>query len=367
MHEALFDGRRVARLSSLFLCTTLLTACADGPDFAFLQPADKEASTDTQQVDRSTTPLEEVDVEAPDVFSSQEAGLWDGRPSLGGVWVAHPDVTDPERVVIRNNTNGKEVIGALFRRERDIPGPRLQASSDAAVALGMLAGAPVELKVIALRREQLEPTRPPEPETAQVAEAVPAAEAVEVESIDPIAGAAAAIEASEAKSATKDVPNAENTATADQDSSGATATEAVAKAEDKPRRRWFGAGLFSGSQSKDVGAPLSALKPEEERLASASPVAVATDAAPAPRIEPRRSKLDKPFIQIGIFSVEGNADRAAGQMRSAGMVPTVYAQSSNGKKFWRVVVGPAQTKSERSKLIKQIQGVGFSDAYAVTN
>ena len=43
--------------------------------------------------------LVERDVEAPGVFQVTEAGLWDGRPSLGGVWVAHPDVTEPERVI----------------------------------------------------------------------------------------------------------------------------------------------------------------------------------------------------------------------------------------------------------------------------
>ncbi|HBM40562.1 MAG TPA: SPOR domain-containing protein, partial [Sulfitobacter sp.] len=70
----------------------------------------------------SSTKLVERDVEAPEVFSVSDQGLWDGRPSLGGVWVAHPDVTDPERVIIRNEANGKFVIGALFRRERDLPG-----------------------------------------------------------------------------------------------------------------------------------------------------------------------------------------------------------------------------------------------------
>jgi hypothetical protein len=35
-------------------------------------------------------PLAERDVEAPEVFDVTDAGLWDGRPSLGGVWVAHP-------------------------------------------------------------------------------------------------------------------------------------------------------------------------------------------------------------------------------------------------------------------------------------
>ncbi|MCL4676747.1 MAG: SPOR domain-containing protein, partial [Pararhodobacter sp.] len=84
----------------------------------------------------------ERDVEAPDVFQVEDAGLWDGRPSLGGVWVAHPGVQDPERAMIRNTVTGATVIGALFRRERDNPGPRFQVSSEAANALGLLPGAP---------------------------------------------------------------------------------------------------------------------------------------------------------------------------------------------------------------------------------
>ena len=49
------------------------------------------------------------------------------------------------------------------------------------------------------------------------------------------------------------------------------------------------------------------------------------------------------------------------------MVPTVIEQSSQGKTFWRVVVGPATSTSERAALLKKIKGVGFDDAYAVTN
>jgi hypothetical protein len=95
------------------------------------------------------------------VFDVTDAGLWDGRPSLGGVWVAHPDATDPERVMIRNTETGSFVIGALFRRERENPGPRFQISSDAAAALDILAGAPTELQVIALRREEVAPAEAP--------------------------------------------------------------------------------------------------------------------------------------------------------------------------------------------------------------
>lgn len=100
---------------------------------------------------RASQPTAE-DVEAPKVFSAQEAGLWDGRPSLGGVWVAYPGVKNPERVLIRNTTNDRAVVGALFRRERSNPGPKLQVSADAAEELGMLAGAPTRLSVVALKR-----------------------------------------------------------------------------------------------------------------------------------------------------------------------------------------------------------------------
>ena len=112
-------------------------------------------AADPSLADTGTTRLVERDVEAPDVFQVTEDGLWDGRPSLGGVWVAHPSATDPERVIIRNEANGRFVIGALFRRERDNPGPALQVSSDAASALGLLAGAPAVLNVTALRREEV--------------------------------------------------------------------------------------------------------------------------------------------------------------------------------------------------------------------
>lgn len=113
--------------------------------------------------------VSERDVEAPEIFNANDEGLWDGRPSLGGIWVAYPDVASPERVIIRNASNGQSVIGALFKREREHPGPRLQVSSDAAAALGLLAGQPTMLEVTALR--QREPETPDE--TAGSIEDVP--------------------------------------------------------------------------------------------------------------------------------------------------------------------------------------------------
>ncbi len=292
--------RTLMMLSGVALSLTVLAGCDETGKFNFSLPKGENAESASTPGTTRSTKLVERDVEAPEVFSATDEGLWDGRPSLGGVWVAHPDVSEPERVIIRNEANNKFVIGALFRRERDLPGPRLQISSDAAAALGILAGAPAPLNVTALRREEA-----PEEviaETPEEVETVAAPAEVSETSLDPIAAAGAAID-------------------------NATPTPTAAPAP--------------------AATPAPAPKP----------------AAPAPK----PSKLAKPFVQIGIFSIEGNAERTAKQMRAAGVIPTIKKSQINGKPFWRVVVGPAQTKSELNTLIKTIKGEGFSDAYAVTN
>lgn len=275
------------------LCA-LLAGCDESGEFSLFEPpAEAEAAADDPT---TSTRLVERDVEAPEVFQVTDMGLWDGRPSLGGVWVAHADVEDPERVIIRNTANGQFVIGALFRREREVPGPAIQVSSDAAGALGMLAGAPQQLNVTALRRETA-----PKPETEVPSDqALVAPDAVEETPLDPIEGAAAAIDAAEA----------------------------------------------------------------EAQEAAAADTADADPVAPAPA---QASSLARPFIQIGIFSVEQNARNTATAMRQAGMIPTVKRQSTSGKTFWRVIVGPAADAAERSALLRKIKDIGFTDAYAVTD
>lgn len=156
--------RGTLRLMALLAAPIALAACAEGPD--------PDAEVSAQAAPASDLAL--GDVEAPDAFQVTEEGLWDGRPSLGGTWVAHPDVADPERVIVRNEENGQSVVGALFRRERANSGPALQVSSDAAEALGMLAGAPARLSVTALRREEPEEGAVPvEPATEALPDDVP--------------------------------------------------------------------------------------------------------------------------------------------------------------------------------------------------
>ena len=79
------------------------------------------------------------------------------------------------------------------------------------------------------------------------------------------------------------------------------------------------------------------------------------------------STLARPYVQLGIFSVEANAERLAKQMRGAGMTPSVKRSEINGKPFWRVLVGPAQTTGELNTMIDAVKAEGYTDAYAVAN
>lgn len=276
-----------SKASALILGSTLLlSACMEGEGFNPFRPSD--TAEPAAATEGAVTRTVERDVEAPDVFQKTDRGLWDGRPSLGGVWIAHEDVEQPERVIIRNEADGKFVVGALFRRERLTPGPSFQVSSAAAEALGMLAGQPADLQVTALRREEIIETTEPAPGDA----AIPEADEIETNELDPIAAASAAID----------------------------------------------------------GAEDAAAVPEDP-------------AAPAPAAA---SSLSKPYIQIGIFSVEANAKSTAATMRDAGISADVRTLTSNGREFWRVVVGPSANSADRAALLNKVKEMGFADAYFVT-
>ncbi len=288
------------------------------PEFS-LGKKKAEAGETAKAAQKSTVKLVERDVEAPDVFQVTDTALWDGRPSLGGVWVAYPGDIQPERVIIRNEENRKFVIGALFKRERDNPGPKFQLSSDAAAALGVLAGKPTMLNVTALRRE-----------------AVPA---VETQGTGKETGEKGAGNGKKAPTPTGKPAG---------DKIETIAKAAIAKAANGTRPR-----------------ANPARKPATDGKAGNNPVRTTGQKTPAAPRKPV-STLAKPFIQIGIFSVEQNARNTATALRTQGVLPIVKAQESRGKKFWRVLVGPATSASERSVLLKKARALGFGDAYFVS-
>ncbi len=295
-------GMRTGRLALMLCGVAVLSGCAENSDFNFFKKDSSGPEVTGGLDDPSSVKLVERDVEAPEVFQASDKGLWDGRPSLGGVWVAHPDVSEPERVIVRNADTGKFVIGALFKRERDNPGPSFQVSSDAAAALGMLAGAPGPLNVTALRRQEV-----------------------------PLSGEAPALDAPAALEA----PEAIATSTLEDPIS--TASAALDRVE----------------------TPL----PVTNVVPTSAP-ATGPEAAPKPAKIPG---LSKPYVQIGLFSVEDNADRNGTALRNAGILPTIRKEESSGKTYWRVVVGPAPNVAERRAMLAKVKKLGYADAYFVTD
>jgi hypothetical protein len=255
-----------------------------------------------------------ADVQAPEVFPEvfnvPAQGLWDGQPSPGGVWVASADARDPKRVIIRNDATGETVIGALFRQERENPGPPIRISPDAADAPGLLAGQPARVTITALRRAADKP-----------AVAAPATAA---------AGPA------KAGKAAKTTPQAEPAAV----ETGALHTGAVAAAIDKA----------------DAGTPVM----DPDAMAQAAPAA-STAAAPAASSPAAGGKS---YSQPGIFSVEANARPAADTVTRAGAA--LRKEASKGKPCWSGDAGPAVSAANRDALMKKIKGLGSADACFVS-
>lgn len=351
------------RLFAIFAATLVaLSGCENAPnpfntkETSASDPVTTDAAKSVRLVDR--------DVEAPEVFQTTDTALWDGRPSLGGVWVASPDAVNPERVILRNVANGKFVIGALFRRERDNPGPKLQISSDAADALGMLAGQPGQLNVTALRREDSAADAAPAPAAALPATALPAADlpavsAEENASADPIAAAGAAIDRADGISP---VEGADVVAATPAPLDDLDPTPRTGETKRAARKRARLAAKAAAEQPPVAGPTLDA------PLAAAEAIDVAPIADAAPAAEVAAVAVSTPSggsarVQIGIFSVEANAKRAADTLKAGGVSAEMRKDESNGKVFWSVIAsGDGGSKA----LLAKVKGLGFEDAYVVS-
>ncbi|WP_432640445.1 SPOR domain-containing protein [Albidovulum sp.] len=346
------------------------------------------------------------EVEAPEVFQLTSKGLWDGRPSLGGTWVAHPDVTDPERVVIRNAANGKSITGALFRLERDNPGPSLQVSSDAAEALGLLAGQPTELSVVALRKQKIElpPAPQPEAEAEATGTATAATGQATTETAAPETEIAAEQQAEQpakksgglfgflrkkpkpeaepemAETAlAPEVPGADQplpeNAVVETESAVVDDLALAPEAAAEPARKKSG-GLFGFLRKKPKEDPAMAAPvtdgvtsgPIEQAPLDAitGSAAAALDRADAQgTAAPDQTRLERSYIQIATFTAEENATTAADKVKSAGLTATVIPEQGNEKPYWRVVVGPVASVAERDALMTRVKDIGFADAFPV--
>lgn len=277
--------RTLIRASAATALILTLSACDGLPALGAGEASSSDASAEGE-----TAPgilrIEEREVERPDVYSASARGLWDGRFSLGGRWVAVEEEVEAERVRITNTENGRVIEGALFPREFDLPGPPIMVSMDAATALGMEAGSPAELKVVVLRTETVEipaPPPPPEPEPEPEPETEPAAEA-----------------AQEGTAATAPAAGIETggVATSALNAAPAAATAPAASALSRPRIQVAGGANKSGAEGV------------AKRLAAAKiPASVSETTASG-----------KPFFRVlaGPFSAKSDLDAALAAIRKLG-------------------------------------------------
>ena len=191
--------------------------------------------------------------EKPEILDLSASVIWDGEQTLGGNWISHPDVDSPERVLIKNISNGKSIVGAIFQQTKKMKtGPAL-ISSDAAKALNIAQHDQTKVQIIAVR-------------------------AAERTSITP----------------TIAEPNKSDSAFIE-------------------------------------------------------------------------TKLSKPFIQVGIFGVENNANKTKDQMLQLDLPVNILDFQIKGKPYWRVVAGPASSSDSRRSMLKTIKSAGFTDAYFISN
>ena len=191
--------------------------------------------------------------EKPEILDISTSVIWNGEKTLGGNWISHPDVDIPEKVIIKNVSNGKSIVGAIFQQTKKMEIGSAIISSDAAIALGIAHNEQTKVQIVAVRvSESTAPTN----------------------NIDEI--------------------NAQN-------------SDVIGK------------------------------------------------------------KLSKPFIQVGIFSVENNADKTKDQMLELNLPVNIFEFQIKGKPYWRVVAGPASTSDSRKNMLKVIKSAAFIDAYYVSN
>ena len=191
--------------------------------------------------------------EKPEILDLSASVIWDGEQTLGGNWISHPDVDSPERVLIKNISNGKSIVGAIFQQAKKMKTGPAVISSDAAKALNIAQNDQTKVQIIAVR----------------VAERT-------------------------------------------------SITPTIA---------------------------------EPKKSDSAS-------------IE---TKLSKPFIQVGIFGVENNANKTKDQMLQLDLPVNILDFQIKGKPYWRVVAGPASSSDSRRSMLKTIKSAGFTDAYFISN
>ena len=88
-------------------------------------------------------------VEKAEILDISASVIWGGEETLGGNWISHPKVQKPERVLIRNISNGKSIVGAVLQQTLNTKNSII--SSDAAKTLGIDKNEQTKVQITAVR------------------------------------------------------------------------------------------------------------------------------------------------------------------------------------------------------------------------
>ena len=94
------------------------------------------------------------------------------------------------------------------------------------------------------------------------------------------------------------------------------------------------------------------------------PLAAATEAVEKAEAA-QAGGLERPWLQVGMYSTEANAQVAAERLTAVETPATVAGGTYKDAPIWRVLIGPAEDRAAMRALIEKAEALGYTDAYPV--
>ncbi|MEM1382983.1 MAG: SPOR domain-containing protein [Pseudomonadota bacterium] len=377
IHAGLVGRLSCAASIALAIC---LGACAEielGAEAIKSVQRNAVSASQVAQARGLSGPIDPAMAEAPERFKASGVARWDGRGTLRGIWVAHPQAGNAQRVRIINPSTGRAADGALFRRDQRVDGPDVLISSEAAEAIGFAEGEAAEVVIVGLKPAEVLadaspagiPLRPGE-NAVQVAETAALA--------PPEGGTAAKTQLAEAAPQIQ-AGRPEQFA---QDQIGDSAPKpsdpvepsdlAVAPQETEANDQapaTIGPGAVAAAFGSATYATVREGRPtkrRDSRVARAEPRRTLVGVTPeAQRLAARTGPIidGQRYIQTGVFRDINNATRQVESLRASGLPAEGLSMFTNdGRRLTRVVAGPFDTYLLRNRALSRLHRMGLTDA-----
>lgn len=129
---------------------------------------------------------------------------------------------------------------------------------------------------------------------------------------------------------------------------------------------------FASQMLRDTVPEVTPLAPEEVKVAEPvkAPAKAAAEPASPPARKPERSKPTTPkpgptawVVQVGSFSNRDNARKLVSRLRDADLpTPDPELVTVNGKRFYRVRVGPVVERARAEGMVSRVSAVAGTQA-----